>query len=243
MQEEWDYCQCKIQEIENNKIKVKNPELYEKMQTYRNQVFNTMMPQWLYYIMLSNNLLMLISFLFSPILIYYAKSLDKPIYSPCFKFYELFFLMIFLIINTTQKFFLLEKLNSNTCCVDKLEKMLRGIGHDLIQTNKLKKNFRKFITIYTFMLVVIISSTIYLIILNFKNKVMTCSDDDFLGYIVTRMILFSSCTGCLFNILEFKLLNSLIARIMNRNSDFNFLSLFNCFEICSKESKHNQAQF
>lgn len=240
MQGEMDYCQCRMQELEKNKIKDKSSELYEKIQSYRSHTFKKMMPSYLYYIMLSNNIFMLISFLASPILFYYANRIDNPFFSRCFNRVQLCFLMIFLFINTVQKFFLLEKLNNNTCCVDRLEKMLRGYGHDIIATKKLKKNFRRFISTYTFILVVIITSTIYFIFINIKNRVLKCSDDDIFGFVITRMILLSSFTGCVFNLFEFKLLNSLIVRIMNKNLNFNFISLFNCFESCTKKSKQNK---
>ena len=242
MQDEIDHCDCRLEET-NKKIKDKGSKLYERMQSCKNQVSNKMMPSYLYYIMLSNNIFMLLSFLASPILLYYPNQIDNPFYCPCFDSSNLLFLMLFLVLNTVQKFFLLEKLNSNTCCVDRLEKMLRGYGHDLITTKKLKKNFRKIISIYTLILLVIVSTTIYLIVSNINHDVLKCSDDDILGYIITRMILLSSFTGCIFNVLEFKLMNSIIVRIMNKNLDFSFLSVFNCFESCVKKGKHKTADF
>jgi len=204
----------------------------------KNKAINKIMPKYLYIIILINNIFMLISFLVSPILFYYAKSIENPYFQTCFQFYPLLALIILLILNTIQKFFILEKLNSNNCCVERLKLLLKGQADDnILATKKLKKNFRQIISIYGILLFFIVVSKNYLIYLNIMNNVLSCSNDDIFGFIITRMLLYSSFSGCVFNFLELYLFNGLLERLKDKDLTQNIIRTFKCCG-CFKKKKH-----
>ncbi len=231
-----DTCLCKKQEKECKRLeKIITKFDVEKKFFEKEKVI----PRYLYIIMLSNNILMLISFLTSPILFYYENSPNYTYCKYCYNGYQLLSLIIFLILNIAQKFFVLENLNSNKCCIEHLKNMFKV---NSINSKKLKKKFKNTISFYTLYLILIVLFKTYFIFLNIDNGVLGCSSYDIFGFIITRMVIFSSISGCLFNFLEYYFLNSLMVKITEKNLFFNFLSLFYCFGNCfrKKQEKNNE---
>lgn len=200
------------------------------------------MPRIFYYIFFTNNMLMTISVLLSPILLYYTKNMTDNFLVECFNPYKLLFLVSFNMLNVALKLIILEKLNSYKCCVKRLYDF--AFVYSSCSTKKLNKNIQTIIRNFLIVYISFISLlSIILVQLNILT-VLECTNDDYIGFMVTRMLIISTASGILFNFFEIYMFYSLIIlKIFNFKIVFIFQSLNEKDEILrNKKEKEKKVE-
>lgn len=190
--------------------------------TIRDPNKQRILPRIYFYLFIMDLITMILNFFFSPILFFYAK-VETIYYVPCFKSNLLTMLIILLFVSIVLKSFIIGKLNSRKCCINRgIERYKEKVGDKY--SKRIHKKLKKYMRIYYIIILLLIFFTCYIDYkIIFQYDFFHCSKVDMFGFAVGLSLLFSSLLGCLFNVFEIVLFHYYI---LNSFYSFQFCDIF-----------------